>query len=117
MPAANAATHSVGISVRLRSCISLPRLVSRSAQYSSTATFKNSDGWKLNEPSDTHALASLTCALTLGTNGSIINPVAPIRPGTTSRRQKWYGTRAQIHSATAPKTAQIACLLNTRHGE
>ena len=40
------------------------------------ASFRNSDGWKLNEPSATHALASLIVAPTPGTNGSTMPPPA-----------------------------------------
>ncbi|TPW15284.1 MAG: hypothetical protein FD127_863 [Acidimicrobiaceae bacterium] len=73
--------------MRRRSCISDSRRVSRSAQYSRTASFKNSEGWKLSDPSDTQARAPLTSVPMPGTNGSIISAEAPIRPGTTSRLQ------------------------------
>ena len=55
-----AAMPSTGSSVRAGSCISSWRVASRSAQASSTASFRNSLGWKLIGPSATHALASLT---------------------------------------------------------
>lgn len=104
-PAASAATSIVGFNVRVRSCISASRLVSRSAQYSRTASFMNSLGCRLSEPSDTHELAPFTSRPTPGRNGTSIKNVAMPRPGTTKRRNAWYGTRAQIHSATVPRIA------------
>ena len=53
--------------------------------------------------SATQALASLTRSPMPGTNGSSIIPHDRTSAGSTSRRQKWYGTRIPIHRPDQPE--------------
>ena len=61
------------------------RRTSRSAQNTTSASFRNSDGCKLNDPKATHARASLTVVPTPGTNGSSIPRPATINSGMANR--------------------------------
>ena len=71
-PAAQAATRAIGRRLRRTSASTSWRRTSRSAQNSTSASLRNSDGCRLNEPTVTHALASLIVEPTDGTNGSAI---------------------------------------------
>jgi len=73
-PLANAASARAGTRVRLGEAIWSRRWVSRCAIATSIASFRNSLGWKLTGPTDTHELASLTRSPMPGTNGSTIAP-------------------------------------------
>ena len=73
-PAPTMATSITGTSVRCGLPISSLRLASRLAQYSSTDSFKNSDGCNESGPIAIQALASLTRSPTPGMNGSSIIP-------------------------------------------
>ena len=58
-PAAQAATRAIGRRLRRTSASTSWRRTSRSAQNSTSASLRNSDGCTLNEPTVTHARASL----------------------------------------------------------
>ena len=82
--------------------------MSRSAQYSSTASFRNSDGWKLNEP-ERHPRVGVVHLRADARHERQHHQTRSRRSGRAPRAaaSDWYGMRAQIHSATAPSTAQI----------
>ncbi len=115
-PAAQAATRAIGRRLRRTSASTSWRRTSRSAQNSTSASLRNSDGCRLNEPTVTQARASLMVAPTDGTNGSAIPAAARAASGIASRRTHDRCMRMAISIPTSPKPAQVTCRPNTWYG-
>ena len=87
------------------------------AASASVASFSTSDGWKLSEPTVTHAVAPLIVAPTCDVNGNTIPAAARIANGTMNGRQRRYGTLTATSMPTRPKPAHISCREKIRYGE
>ena len=80
VPAANPASRSSGLRLRRTSDRSSLRRTRRSAENTTTASLRNSEGWIVNSPKAIHALASLSVT-PIDENGASIPSPATTRAG------------------------------------
>ena len=115
-PAANAATRAIGRRLRRTSDRWSWRRTSRSAANSTRASFRNSDGCTLNEPTVTQARASLTVVPTPGTNGSAMPRPASTTSGIARRFTQLRCMRMAMIIPTRPIAAHVAWRVKMWYG-
>ena len=111
-PAENTASNTTGRRLRRTSDSTSSRRTNRSAVNTTTPSLRNSDGWRLNGPTETQARAPLTLVPTPGTNGRTIAPASTARIAHDPLRTQARLIRCVNHSPTNPTAAQATCRLN-----